>query len=581
MRIGEIDINPAKNPAILDTAMWDVESASRIALTVGSADWRAMRDALIAGCTHTHTLPSSGQINPCAGSAAQRGGRVYFLATLADGQQAFIEIGAPPGEPALGAPVVTRPLGDDRVAAYRTDAATIDQYTQVIRPDKAPRALGATPRLGIGVRMTAAMWPAIYKAMDRGRFAANSIQNSVRELELLENILAARAPEAIYCPGFGTVASGHTGSTFEGLWTYGVLEALKSDGNFRYGADADHIKVAPGQDGLAWAKHVLDVARYYTFFTLDVSAVLDYGAMAAGSSAAEDCLRSRIPSVGERAAVSAYHRQMRKIGTLAYRLNEAMLGRLVGKYWEALDATQALAEHIRQFKGGRPFDLELAIDERTPDISTCACITTDDEVAFVLLELRRRGIPVTHLAPNFGVEKSVDYRCPDGLAGLAARVRSQCQIAEEFGVLLDFHSGDDLSSETRHVIGRATRGRNHFKISPMPQIIFAETVRDLVPELFHRWWNDALAYAEREAAGGSDFAATCIAEFQSAQAAPSPHDSIFHDFGFAFVGKRGPSGQYLNRESLYDLGRVFYSEYQSRITDYLCGLAEDLFNTSG
>jgi hypothetical protein len=138
-------------------------------------------------------------------------------------------------------------------------------------------------------------------------------------------------------------------------------------------------------------------------------------------------------------------------------------GRIVGEYWEALDATQALVEHIRQFKGDRPFDLELAVDEHTPDIPTCACITTDDEVAFVLLELKRRGIPATHLAPNFGAEKSVDYRCPDGLAGLAARVRSQCQIAEEFGVLLDFHSGDDLSSEMRRVIGRATGGRNHLR----------------------------------------------------------------------------------------------------------------------
>ena len=574
MRIGEIDINPAKNPAVLDTAMWDVESASRIILAVDSADWQAMRDAVTAG----NAPPSSGQVNPYAGSAAQRGGRVYFLATLADGQQAFIEIGAPSGEAALGAPVTTRPLGDDRLAAYRTDAATIDRYTQVIRPDKAPRALGATPRLGIGVRMTAAMWPGVYKAMDRGRFAANSIQNSVRELELLENILAARAPEAIYCPGFGTVDSGHTGSTFEGLWTYGVLEALKSDGDFRYGADADHIKIARGQDGLAWAKRVLDVVRYYTFFTLDVSAVLDYGAMTVGASAAENRLHSCIPSAGERAAVSVYHRQPQKIGNRTHALDEAMLGRLVGKYWQALDATQALAEHIGRLKGTRPFDLELAIDEGMPDIPTCACITTDDEVTFVLLELKRRGIPATHLAPNFGVEKPVDYRCPDGLAGLAARVRSQCQIAEEFGVLLDFHSGDDLSSETRRVIGRATGGRNHFKISPMPQTIFAETVRDLYPELFRRWWKDALEYAEREAAGGSDFAAACIAEIQSAQAAPSPHDTIFHNFGFAFVGRRDRSGQYLNRESLYDLAQGFYCEYQSRITAYLCGLAEDLFN---
>ena len=61
--------------------------------------------------------------------------------------------------------------------------------------DQAPQPLGAIPRIGAGSRMSAALFPGSYRAMDACGFAANTIQNSVRELELMENILAGRQPE--------------------------------------------------------------------------------------------------------------------------------------------------------------------------------------------------------------------------------------------------------------------------------------------------------------------------------------------------------------------------------------------------
>lgn len=578
MQFGKININPAKNPAVLDTGTWDEESASTIFLSIDSTYWHLVRDSVRA----KSQLPATDKLTPYSGSAGVFQGSAFFLATLRDGQQVFIEIGTTADESVLGAPAGVGPLdGDQHIRIYKTNAATIDRYCQFVKPEKGPKAMGAIPRLGIGVRMTTAMWPGVYRAMHGCGFAANSIQNSVRELELLENILKARPAEAIYYPGFGTVESGHTGSTFEGLWVYGVLEALKSDTHPRYGADADHIKVLRGADGMARAKHVVDIARYYSFFTLDVSDILDYEALAVNSAAeAAAYLSAKIRSPEERRAILAYHGQKRRVGGNDYQLDEATIGRLVGKYWDVLEASQELVTHIHGLKGDLAFDLEFAIDERPPELPTCECITTDEEVAFVLLEAQRRHLPLTHLAPNFGVEKGVDYRCPDGLQGLEARVQSQYQMATEFGVLLDFHSGDDLSSETRCVIGRATQGRNHFKIAPQPQIIFAETVHDFDPELFQRWWDDAWAYARREAGAGSEFATDCIREYEAAEdSRPSPHDSIFHNFGFAFVGRRDANGQYLNRETLYDLSPGFYREYQNRIESYLCRLAEDLFTS--
>jgi len=67
---------------------------------------------------------------------------------------------------------------------------------------------------------------------------------------------------------------------------------------------------------------------------------------------------------------------------------------------------------------------------------------------FLMLELQRRGIPVTHIAPNFGVEKGLDYRGRDGLVGLEKRIRGLCDISRQFGLMLDCHSGDDLKSAT-------------------------------------------------------------------------------------------------------------------------------------
>ncbi len=133
--------------------------------------------------------------------------------------------------------------------------------------------------------MTTAVWPAIWQAMAQGGFAANAIQNSVRELNFLETLLEGRPAEKNIAFGFGTIETGYTGSSYEGLWVAGVLDALKHGASSRYGADADHIQVKRGADGLARAQRLLEATRYYSFYTLDVSDVLDYGALSASAAA--------------------------------------------------------------------------------------------------------------------------------------------------------------------------------------------------------------------------------------------------------------------------------------------------------
>jgi len=568
MKFGNLIINPAKNPAVLDTGTWDCSKACSMISAVNERFWTSVSKT----SRQTDRVLPEGRLTAYAGSAAQHRENLLFLLSLNDGQHIFAELGKENRPVILAEPVGSRSFKDGgRLAVYPTDAATVERYVSVIRLDKNPRALGTTPRLGIGSRMTTAAWPGVWRAMNKSGFRANPIQNSVREVNLLDEVLAAQPPRSNYMANFGRVPEGHAGSTFEGLWVAGVLEALKADSSPEFGADADHITIRRGDADINRARKVIESARYYTFFTLDVSDLLDYEAMNADSEAeAEDYMARQVGRSAAQGELTTYHNQQSK-------LDKSQVGRLIGKYWSALDAVEQLAKHIEDVRDGKPFDLELSIDETPAGIDTFDCLTSEDELSFLANEIRRRHIPVTHVAPNFGVEKELDYRGPDGLAGLQKRVRGLVDVSREFGIMLDCHSGDDLKPATRRAIGRATQGHIHFKISPALQIIFAETLNDVMPGRFRFWWDDTLDYARREAEAGSDFAAECLRKYNAADdQQPSPEHAVFHYYNFASVGKRDERGQFVHREKFYDLPAEFYGEYQNRICNYLCEVAADV-----
>jgi len=529
MRFETLEIDPQKNPAVLDTATWDPASAWHRISEMDDSFFISVSKAIKS----KHSLPLDKSCVVYAGSCVEYRESIFGLEELVDGQHIFMEIGSLGADNPLTEPIGVRSLSNDtQLAAYRADVTAIDRYVSLIRPDKGPRALGAVPRLGIGSRMTTAAWPGVWRALNQCNIQSNPVQNSVREVNLLEDVLAGRPARLNYMANFGRVNEGHTGSTFEGLWVAGILEALKADSLPPYGADADHITIRHGDDDMAYAKRVIKAARLYTFFTLDVSSLLDY----------ETCL--------------------------------------IDKYRSALDVVEQLANHIAAIKKGVPFDLELSIDETPSGVDTFSCLTSQAELEFLLRELQRRKVPVTHIAPNFGVEKEFDYRGPDGLNGLEMRIQGLCQSAGEFGVLLDCHSGDDLKPETRKVIGRAAKGNIHFKISPVLQIIFAEVLNQYDSEKFRFWWDEALDYARREAQDGSDFAANCLNQYEtSSDRAPSANHAVFHYYGFATVGRRDDKGQFIHRQKFYELSEDFYKLYQDRLVQYLSEVANDVFGS--
>ena len=239
-------------------------------------------------------------------------------------------------------------------------------------------------------------------------------------------------------------------------------------GSLRYGADADHLQVKRGPEGLARAKQLLRASRYYTFFTMDMADILHYDALRV--DAPPEFWEHAVSRSAERDAILKDHKSPCQVGGVTYRLSEDLINRFAAKYWDALAAIETLTQEISTLKDGQAFDLEFTIDEHPPEVAAFDCLTSEEELLFVLREIARRGLPVTHVAPNYGAEKGWDYRGADGLEGLERRVKALQAIAGEFNIMLDFHSADDLTSPTRAALRRATKGFLHYKISPMLQL---------------------------------------------------------------------------------------------------------------
>ena len=110
-------------------------------------------------------------MTPYLAACAWHGDTLVCPAGLPDGQQVFLAIGPQAPDVALG-PLLgiktlppTAAMPHALLALYPTDAPVIDRFFRTLAPDKGPRALGPVPRLGIGTRMTTAVWPAIWAAM--------------------------------------------------------------------------------------------------------------------------------------------------------------------------------------------------------------------------------------------------------------------------------------------------------------------------------------------------------------------------------------------------------------------------------
>lgn len=525
--INGIELDPAANPAVLDTCTWDPAAALRQCEAMDGflADLaRATAASHCSSCLRALLLDREDVLLP---SAVLKDGAGYVMMKLQDGQKVLVAASLT----GLNLPVsAVGTLAGGMAAILPVNTETVKWFVTAIAPQFSPKAFGAVPRLGIGNRQTTTVWPGVIEGLRRIGGPAESVQNSAyRELAPMDMILSPPGAEVTYLPGHGSLSIGHTGSSIEGFWLAGVLAHVENACTEPYGADLDHVPVKSSDAaGIAKAKQLIACGRHFSFFTLDTSFLFDF--------------------------------------------SKTDLGQ---RYDAAIDVAVEMYNYIKGLKSGEEFDFEFSLDEG-PEITEPA------EMRYVLDQLVKKGVKVAFIAPNVGFEKRVDYRKPDGLPTLEARVKEMSKIAAEFGSLLDFHSGSDKSSQTYQTISKAANGQIKLKVSGKLQLILSEVMADVDPAFFNEWWEYTLVSAKADAASGSAVAAEYVGLMEERKARegaafkPSPKDRFFTDFSFGMVGAKDEKGNFLFRDRFYALKPAVQDEYTKRCADYVVKLAEDL-----
>ncbi len=251
--------------------------------------------------------------------------------------------------------------------------------------------------------------------------------------------------------------------------TWGALEAGWADG---YGADADHLKTA--------ADVATCAAAGFTFFTIDPGEHVDNGADAASDAdlrAAWDALPwGRL----EDAAADLLARHAGKtvdVEGARISFDEHTVAKAAVKYGRAIAHVAMMYRHVQSAMAGRPFDLEVSVDEtETP--------TSHAEHVFVAKELRRMGVVWQSLAPRFvgRFEKGVDYI--GDAAAIRADVAIHAAISRAFGPYkISLHSGSDKFS-IYDVVATETRGLVHLKTAGTSYLEALRAVAEVSPALF-------------------------------------------------------------------------------------------------
>lgn len=214
------------------------------------------------------------------------------------------------------------------------------------------------------------------------------------------------------------------------------------------GADADHLKTPADVDATA--------AAGFTFYTIDPSGDVDSKA----DDYDEPRLRAKYAEVRDDAPwFSSYLN--RKVGLpngRSFTIDEQGAMRCAVKYGRAIAHAIGLASYIREVneQAGRPFELELSIDE-TPQPTSLA------EHYIIADQFRQAGLRLISIAPKFlgDFEKGVDYK--GDIAALERSLADHAALARELGPYkLSLHSGSDKLS-LYPILARTTNGCFHVK----------------------------------------------------------------------------------------------------------------------
>jgi hypothetical protein len=315
-----------------------------------------------------------------------------------------------------------------------------------VLPFLAARPLGLKRSVGCGDRLGLAT-PGHVRAVRRFGVAPIFAQQSVRE-----NARTGRTPQQVMD---------------EAMW--GVFQEGWREG---FGADADHLKTPADVDQCA--------AAGYTFYTFDPGEHVDNAA----NGAAPGTLLAMAQALPWPELVSTCDDLLRRLGGRPIDLGEFQVTitaedvlRAAAKYGRAVAHTSKLYRHLAATMNGRPFELEMSVDE-TETVTTLA------EHIYIAHELRRLGVKWVSLAPRYvgTFEKGVDYI--GDLSRFETSFAQHVAVARAYGPYkLSLHSGSDKFS-IYPIAARLAGGLVHLKTAGTSYLEALRAIAALDPALF-------------------------------------------------------------------------------------------------
>ena len=381
-------------------------------------------------------------------------GTTYFLTKLPNGERRLGISGDATG-------LSGETSGDTKLCPLTSENAST---LRARLPWLTPVPLGTRTSFGFGDRMGSATPGHIHalRATDpRGIIAPIFAQQSVRE-----NSRTGRTPQQVMD---------------DALW--GIFQ---EGWHSRWGADADHVK------------EVSDLAPFvaagYTFYTIDPSEHVDNAAQ----TNFPDVLQSKMIALPWEILQTSYTDMRARycekpvlLNGLTLEFDETTLQRALVKYSRALAHTITIANALSAQMNGKPFDLEISVDET--DIPTSI-----HEHFFIVNELSRCGVPIVSVAPRFvgKFQKGVDYM--GNLDEFERELARHTAIMLHFGTYkLSIHTGSDKFS-IYPIIAQHTGNLVHVKTAGTSYLEGLRVVATHNPSLFRQMLVLARARFEKD-----------------------------------------------------------------------------------
>jgi tagaturonate epimerase len=269
-----------------------------------------------------------------------------------------------------------------------------------------PQVIGAKKSAGCGDRLGLAT-PGHVRAIRKSGIAPIFAQQSVRE-----NERTGRTPQEV---------------VDDAMWG-----AFQEGWHLGFGADADHLKTT--------AQAGAFISAGYTFYTIDPGEYVDNDAEKSSRQEIEQKLAA-LPWGELESTPSELRRNLAErpvdLGEFSVRFSPEEVMTAAAKYGRALSQTVLLYRYLLGAMNGRPFELEMSVDETESP-------TTLSEHVYIASELRRLGVQFVSLAPRYvgAFEKGVDYI--GDLALFERDFSRHVAVAKTYGPYkLSIHSGSD------------------------------------------------------------------------------------------------------------------------------------------